>query len=101
MPDEIGRAVELVLKMERKLGQVDRVALEHYLMHWRLRRRHLDDRLRVVHAAHVFVDHTLRSSVPKAAASRLRLPDTDATISYCSAPTRLKYFAFGRTRSPR
>ncbi len=38
---------------------------------------------------------TLRSSVPKAAASRLRLPDTAATTSYCSAPTRLKSFAFG------
>src|SRR4029453_4098429 len=38
---------------------------------------------------------TLRSSVPKAAASRLRRPDPAATISYCSAPTRLKYFAFG------
>src|SRR5262245_49751533 len=38
---------------------------------------------------------TLRSSLPKAAASRLRLPDTAATISYCSAPTRLKSFAFG------
>src|SRR6266508_1405158 len=36
-----------------------------------------------------------RSSVPKAAASRRRLPDTAATISYRSAPTRLKYLAFG------
>ena len=36
-----------------------------------------------------------RSATPSAAASRLRLPETAATISYCSAPARLKWVAFG------
>ena len=50
-------AVELVLEMERQFGQVDIVAPEHHLMHRRVRRRHFDDRLRIVHPPHVFVDH--------------------------------------------
>ena len=54
---DIGCAVELVLEMERQFGQVDIVALEHHLMHRRVRRRHFDDRLRIVHPPHVFVDH--------------------------------------------
>ena len=52
---DIGAAVELVLDMERQPRQVDVVAFAHDLVHRRMLRRHLDDRLRVAHAAHEFM----------------------------------------------
>ena len=55
MPDDVGTAVELVLDVERQPRQVDVVAFAHDLVHRRVLGGHLDDRLRIAHAAHEFV----------------------------------------------
>ena len=95
-PTSIGRAVELVLEMERQPGQVDVIALEHDLAHRRVGRRHLHHRLRTRSSAACIrgsrCAHRCRRRGPAAG----RLPDTAATISYCSAPTRLKHFRLRR-----
>ena len=74
---DVGAAVLLMLDVERQAGEVDVVAPPDRLMHRRLRRRHLQHRLRIGHAAHelvrdVALRHAQRRGEPLAAAGDRR-----------------------------